>query len=127
MDTDDSLRVLEGERGKECRDILADIVGHPHGMPSIEELVHMNPPLDEDTIRSHLDRLEESGIIEANDLPPANRQEGFPHRFYSVTAHSRELFDREGRFPVEAWQRQYGSVEKTLRIREVEAIPRPEI
>jgi hypothetical protein len=36
------------------------------------------------------------------------------------------LFDRNGLFPEQAWTRQYESVTKTQRIREVETMPRPE-
>ena len=73
MDMDSVWRVLEGEHGTEREDILAVIVGHPHGMPSVEGLVHPNPLLNEGIVRSHLEILEDASCIEASNHPPADR------------------------------------------------------
>ena len=40
--------------GKKRANIIADIVGHPKGAPSVEELDYKNPSLSEDAIRRHL-------------------------------------------------------------------------
>lgn len=57
--------------------------------------------------------------------PSGNRIRGFPYKFYRLTDAARALFDRNGLFPVDAWQRQYDRVQKTPEITELEAMPRP--
>ncbi|WP_436928909.1 helix-turn-helix domain-containing protein [Halosimplex halobium] len=106
--------------------IVADVVGHPKGAPSVDELDYINPSLEADTIRNHLKTLAEAGVVEELTVPAGQRTRGYPYKFYRVTEAARELFDRNGLFPAEAWQRQYERVEKTPEIRELEAMPRPE-
>ncbi|WP_436924360.1 ArsR family transcriptional regulator [Halosimplex amylolyticum] len=106
--------------------IVADVVGHPEGAPSVDELDYMNPSLEADTIRNHLKVLREAGVVEELTVPTGERTRGYPYKFYRVTEAARELFDRNGLFPTEAWRRQYERVEKTAEIRELEAMPRPD-
>lgn len=121
----DSWRALQKTTDKKRADILSDIIGHPKGMPSVEELDYMNPPLSDDAIRRHLHTLENVGVVREHEFEPGKRLRDFPYKFYSLTEEARELFDRNGLFPEEAWQRQYRSVEKTSRIQEIEEMPRP--
>lgn len=106
--------------------ILADIVGHPEGAPSVAELDYMNPSLNEDAIRKHLQRLQDGGVIEELVVEPGDRVRGFPYKFYQLTADARQLFDRNDLFPREAWRRQYNRVEKTGAMKDIESMPRPE-
>ncbi|MFB6141449.1 MAG: helix-turn-helix domain-containing protein [Halosimplex sp.] len=106
--------------------IVADVVGHPKGAPSVDELAYTNPSLEADTIRNHLKVLAAAGVVEELTVPAGERTRGYPYKFYRVTDEARELFDRNGLFPAEAWQRQYDRVEKTPEIRELEAMPRPD-
>jgi len=117
---------LQRATDKKRADLLADIVGHPKGAPSVEELDYMNPPLSEDAIRRHLDRLLEVGVVEKRVFEPGQRVRDYPYIFYSLTDDARDLFDRNGLFPEEAWQRQYEAVEKTARIEALEEMPRPD-
>lgn len=119
-------QVLEIATDKERADILSDIVGHPKASPSIEELVYMNPGLTEDTIRRCLSDLTEAGIVRERQIGSQNSDPDFPSTFYEVTAAARDVFDREGLFPAEAWQRQYEAVDRSDRIRALEQIPRPD-
>lgn len=121
----DTWRALQKATDKKRADILADVVGHPKGMPSVEELDYMNPPLSEDAIRRHLRTLAEVGVVRECEFEPGERLRDYPYKFYALTEDARELFDRNGLFPEEAWRRQYQSVEKTPRIREIEEMPRP--
>lgn len=105
--------------------IIADIVGHPEGLPSVEELDYMNPPLSDDAIRRHLNKLEEVDVVRKRELPVGKRVREFPYKFYEITEEARELFDENGWFPEEAWKRQYQSVKKTDRIKAIEEMPRP--
>jgi len=122
----DAWRALQKATDKKRANIIADIVGHPRGKPTVEELDYMNPSLSADSIRRHLSTLMEVGVVEEQSLPEGERLREFPYKFYSLTHDTRELFDRNNLFPEAAWQRQYGAVEKTPRIREVQQMPRPE-
>lgn len=123
----DTWRALQKATDKKRADIIADLVGHPSGLASVEELNYMNPPLSEDAIRRHLNTLREVSVVRRREFETGNRVQGYPYQFYEITDEARALFDRNGLFPESAWRRQYASVEKTPRIREIESMPRPEV
>lgn len=106
--------------------LVADIVGHPKELPSVEELAYTNPPIGERAVRRHLETLVDVGVVRERSFETDERVSGFPSKFYELTDRARELFDRNGLFPVEPWRREYNSIEKTPRIRELESLPRPE-
>jgi len=122
----DPWRAFQKATDKKRADILADIVGHPKGMPSVEELDYMNLPLSDDAIRRYLDTLASVGVVREREFETGERLRDYPYKFYELTNQARELFDRNGLFPEDAWRRQYQSVEKTSRIRELETMPRPD-
>lgn len=127
LDTDfDTWHALQRTTDKKRADIIADIVGHPEGAPSVEELDYMNPPLSDDAIRRHLDTLVDVDVVRVREFEPGNRVRGYPYKFFELTPEARDLFDRNGLFPADAWKRQYAAVEKTNRIEELETMPRPE-
>jgi len=105
--------------------LIADIVGHPKGAPSVKELDYMNPSLEADAIRRHLSILQDVGVLQELVVPSGERVRGYPYKFYTLTDAARSLFDRNGLFPSDAWQRQYERVEKTGEIEELEDMPRP--
>lgn len=105
--------------------LIADIVGHPDGAPSVRELDYMNPSLEEDAIRRHLGILKDVGVVEELVVDPGQRVRGYPYKFYTLTEPARDLFDQNDLFPEEAWRRQYDRVQKTGEIEELEAMPRP--
>ncbi len=119
-------RALQKATDKKRANLIADIVGHPEGAPTVEELAYMNPSLSEDSIRRHLATLTDVGVVETHSLPEGKRLREFPYKFYALTEDARALFDRNNLFPEGAWRRQYDAVEKTSRIREVQEMPRPE-
>ncbi|RAW46472.1 ArsR family transcriptional regulator [Halorubrum sp. 48-1-W] len=106
--------------------LIADVVGHPQGAPSVRELDYMNPALGEDAIRRHLGVLQDVGVVAELVVEPGDRVRGYPYKFYQLTEQARELFDRNDLFPADAWRRQYARVEKTGEIAELEEMPRPE-
>lgn len=122
----DSWRALQKATDKKRADLIADIVGHPHGLPTVEELDYLNPALSADSIRRHLKTLMAVDVISERELQTGQRLREYPYKFYGLTEAARDLFDRNGLFPEEAWQRQYQAVEKTARIRELESMPRPD-
>jgi DNA-binding transcriptional ArsR family regulator len=125
-DSFDAWLALQRVTDSTRANIVADVVGHPEGAPSVDELDYMNPSLEADTIRNHLKVLREAGVVEELTVPAGQRTRGYPYKFYRVTNAARDLFDRNGLFPEDAWQRQYERVEKTTEIKELEAMPRPE-
>ncbi|AWB28616.1 helix-turn-helix domain-containing protein [Halococcoides cellulosivorans] len=106
--------------------LIADIVGHPAGAPSVAELDYTNPSLGTDAIRRHLGILQDVGVVEQRVVEPGERVRGYPYTFYAITDAARALFDRNDLFPVAAWRRQYDRIEKTSEIRDLESMPRPE-
>lgn len=122
----DAWLALKKATDKKRADILADIVGHPEGLPSVEELDYMNPPLSDDAIRRHLQELIDVGVVNERAFESGKRLRDYPYKFYELTDAARDLFDRNGLFPEDGWQRQYQAVEKTPRIREIETMPRPD-
>lgn len=126
-DSFDNWRAHQKATDKKRANLIADIVGYPQGTPSVEELDYMNPGLSDDAIRRHLSTLKEVGVVDGVTLESGDRLRDFPYKFYELTEEARELFDESNLFPKEAWQRQYESVGKTPRIREVEQIPRPTV
>ena len=123
----DAWRALQKVTDKKRADVLADIVGHPTGMPRVEELDYMNPSLSDAAIRRHLKELMDVGVVRERAFESGKRFRDYPYKFYELTDAARDLFDRNGLFPEEAWQRQYQAVEKTSRIREIESMPRPDV
>ena len=122
----DEWRALQLATDQNRANIIADIVGHPTGMISVEELDYMNPDMSGDAIRRHLHKLMDVGVVDEHSFGPGDRMREFPYKFYAISANARKLFDRNLLFPVEAWRRQYQSVKKTARIRAVESMPRPD-
>lgn len=124
-DSFNAWRALQKATDKKRANIIADVVGHPKGKPSVEELDYMNPSLSADAIRRHLSTLEEVGVVAEVEFEVGERLRDYPYKFYGLTKEARELFDQSNLFPKEPWQRQYERVEKTPRIRDVEQMPRP--
>lgn len=107
--------------------ILADIVGHPVGMPSARELEHTNPGVSRSTIDEHLQTLVDAGVVAREKLPPGERARDLPYTFYRLTPEARELFDRNDIFDRDVWREQYERVEKTDDVLAAENAPRPDV
>lgn len=105
--------------------LLADIVGHPKGMPSVPELNYTNPRVERSTVIEHLEKLMNAGVVGKAELPPGERHRDLPYTFYYVTEAGREFLDRNNVLDEEVWSDQYDRVEKTPAIREIEAMERP--
>ena len=121
----DTWTALQKATDQTRANLIADIVGHPQGAPSVQELDYMNPELGEDAIRRHLGVLQDAGVVTELVVEPGERVRGYPYKFYRLTEEARKLFDRNDLFPAGAWRRQYARVEKTGEIAELESMPRP--
>ena len=124
-DGTDTWHVLQAVTGTSRANIVADIVGHPKGAPSVDELAKTNPSLEKDTIRGHLSVLKEVGVVEELVIPTGERTRGYPYKFYRLTEPARTLFDANDLFPETAWKRQYDRLAKDAEMRELEQMPRP--
>lgn len=119
--------VAQATDSKEKHDIFVDLVGHPDGAPSLEELDFMNPDMAVEAIERVLDELVNDGIVRV--LGASMDDVGVddpPVEFYALTDGARRGVDAADRFPRELWTRQYRSVEKTERIQALERLPRPD-
>lgn len=106
------------------RDIVADIVAHPKGLPSMKEL-EFTTGLHRTTIHQHLKALIDAGIVEVVEIPAGERTKGQPNKFYGITETAREIFDRNNVFIEEHWQDIYERVDKPSEIEQAEAASRP--
>ena len=122
----ETWHVLQAVTVTSRANIVADIVGHPEGAPSVDELAKTNPGLEKDTIRGHLAVLKDVGAVEELTIPAGERTRGYPYKFYRLTDLARNLFDATDLFPEEAWKRQYDRLAKDAEMRELERMPRPE-
>ncbi|WP_458190869.1 ArsR family transcriptional regulator [Haladaptatus sp. NG-WS-4] len=121
----DAWMALQKATDKTRANLIADIVGHPKGAPSVKELDYMNPSLEADAIRRHLKTLQSVGVVTELVVEPGDRIRGYPYKFYRLTKNARALFDKNDLFPEGAWQRQYDRVQKSGEIKELEEMPRP--
>jgi len=107
--------------------ILVDIVGHPEGMPSLEELAYTNPSKSKSTIKEHLDKLQDAGVVKKVSLPKGEQQRDLPNTFYRMTREGYDFLMHHDLIPAERAQlrEHYDRIEKTERIQAYEAAPRP--
>jgi DNA-binding HxlR family transcriptional regulator len=106
--------------------LVQDILGHPSGLPTLKELDYVNPSRSQTTIRQHLPRLVETGIVEKVELPEDRRQNDLPYTFYGLGAEGRRSLE-EHNLPraQETLRESYDRVEKTAEIERYESAPRP--
>ncbi|WP_135366315.1 helix-turn-helix domain-containing protein [Halosimplex halophilum] len=97
--------------------ILADIVGHPHGIPTLVEIDYMNPNIGRSELQNQLSVLEEEEVIKS---VKHNQQV-----FYYLTEQARQVFDENQIFDEESYRAAYQEVTKPPEIIEVEEMQRP--
>jgi DNA-binding HxlR family transcriptional regulator len=113
----DAEHVLAVVENTSRANILADIIGHPHGLPTRQELDHMNPSIDSQTLSNHFDTLEDAGVIKN----VSNEQ----HEFYYLTEQARTIFDENNLFDESEYRGAYQEISKPSEIQSLEAISRP--
>jgi DNA-binding HxlR family transcriptional regulator len=107
--------------------LVQDLLGHPSRLPTLRELDYVNPGRSRTTIRQHLDRLVDAGIVEEFVLPEDRRQNDLPYKFYGLSDRGRAFLEEHKLLRAEDTLREaYDRVEKTDEIRRYEAAPRPE-
>ncbi|WP_101297144.1 helix-turn-helix domain-containing protein [Halegenticoccus soli] len=107
--------------------LVQDILGHPAQLPTLKELDYLNPSKSQTTIRQHLQRLVDAGIVEEVLLPKDRRRNDLPYKFYGVSDEGRTFLEEHGLLRAENTLRTiYDRVEKTDVIERYEAAPRPD-
>ena len=107
--------------------LVQDILGHPSGLPTLKELDYVNPSRSQTTIRQHLERLVEAGIIEKVELPDDRRQNDLPYTFYGISEDGHRFLEDHKLLRAEGTLREiYDRVEKTAEVERYESAPRPE-
>ncbi|MFC6722890.1 ArsR family transcriptional regulator [Halobium palmae] len=100
--------------------IIADIVGHPDGMPSKAEIDHMNPSLSPSTISEHLNTLKQAGLIESKRVECSDNDRDAPGVVWRVTDEARKIFDQNNLFDTEAYRAAYQEIGKPDEIQAAE-------
>jgi len=77
-------------------EILQNIYGHPQQLPSLKEIDYFMVDTSKSTIRNHLDRLIEKGMVEKVALPEEDRTRDNPQKFYGLTEECRTLLKETG-------------------------------
>ena len=107
--------------------LVQDILGHPSGLPTLKELDYVNSSKSQTTIRQHLQRLVDVGIVEEVVLPEDRRRNDLPYKFYGISESGRQFLDEHKLLRAEDTLREiYDRVEKTDDIERYETALRPE-
>jgi DNA-binding transcriptional ArsR family regulator len=106
--------------------LVQDILGHLSGLPTLKELDYVNPNKSQTTIRQHLQRLVDAGIVEEVLLPEDRRRNDLPYKFYGLSEFGRQFLEEHKLLRAEETLREiYDRVEKTAQIERYENAPRP--
>ncbi|QSW98613.1 winged helix-turn-helix domain-containing protein [Haloterrigena alkaliphila] len=108
--------------------LVANILQHPEGLPSMYELEQLNPSVSEATVYKHVQKLIDAGIVEAVALSDDERRQGYPWKFYGLTDAGRELLGRHNLLRAEeTLKRIYGTIsDKPEKMVKYENAPRPD-
>ena len=107
--------------------LIQDILGHPKMSPSFDELNYMNPSKSRSTVRGHLEKLINDGIVKKLILTEDERQRDDPYIFFTLTEEGWELLKEHSLFvdEIDEIRSQYEAVNKTEFIQSCEEAPRP--
>ena len=107
-------------------DLVADIVGHPTGMPSLPELEYLHD-IDRAALVRHLAALKDADIVVRVSYSVDEQPADAPKALYRLTDDARRIFDTLGFFDPEVRRPLYAQVAKPPEIQRLEALPRPNI
>ncbi|MCU4801668.1 helix-turn-helix domain-containing protein [Halobacteria archaeon HArc-gm2] len=109
--------------------LVANVLQHPEGLPSMCELEQLNPSLSDATVYKHVQKLVDAGVLEAVELPDGERRQGYPWKFYRLTDEGRQFLDDHNLLQAEeTLQRMYETItDKPEKMVKYENAPRPEV
>jgi len=73
--------------------LVNNILQHPEQLPSMYELEELNPSVSEATVYKHVQKLIDVGIVKEVALDDDQRRQGYPWKFYGLTAAGRTFLD----------------------------------
>lgn len=108
-------------------EILQNIFGHPKQLPALKEIDYLMPDTSKSTIRNHLDRLIEEGMVAKVELPEEEQTRDNPRKFYGLTQECYDLLDQAGLLRAEeALQETVLQTELTPDVEQYLDAPRPD-
>ena len=109
--------------------LVANVLQHPEGLPSMYELEQLNPSLSDATVYKHVQKLVDAGVLEAVELPADERRQGYPWKFYRLTDEGRRFLDDHNLLQAEeTLQRMYETItDKPEKMVKYENAPRPDV
>lgn len=108
--------------------ILADIAGHPEGLPTMKELELLNPDVTRQTLIERLEPLLDAGVVEKVEYRKSQRQGTWkPYTYYHITADARALLDDANLFDVDVWRDVQEQIAKTEEHERYESLDRPDV
>jgi len=125
----ENQRKLLHELTQETRfNIIQTILMHPEQQPSLSEIDYMHPNKSTATLREHVEKLVELGILEKLELPKEMRSRDAPNVFYGLSKEGRCLLDEVDLLDIEdTLQYIYQNMEKPEQIQRYENAPRPTV
>lgn len=101
---------------------------HPEQFPSIKELELLQPDRSRSTIREHLNRLIDEGIVAEESLEKDRVTRSNPRKFFRLTEAGREQLDTLNLLDLEEeLQYLYRQTDKPDELVQYEDIPRPKL
>ncbi|ELZ09535.1 helix-turn-helix transcriptional regulator [Natrialba aegyptia] len=109
--------------------LLMNVLQHPEQLPSMYELEQLNPSVSEATVYKHVQKLIEAGMLEGVELSEDERQQGYPWKFYRLTAEGRQFLDEHNLLAAEeTLQHLYETIsDKSAKMQRYESAPRPSV
>lgn len=109
--------------------LINNVLQHPEGLPSMYELEQLNPSVSGATVYKHVQKLIEAGILEEAALPDDERRQGYPWKFYGLTAEGRRFLEEHNLLEAEETLRRiYETIsDKPEKMVEYENAPRPDV
>ncbi|QSG15201.1 helix-turn-helix transcriptional regulator [Halapricum desulfuricans] len=107
--------------------LVTNILQHPEQLPSMYELEQLNPSVSEATVYKHVQKLIDAGIVTEVALDDDQRRQGYPWKFYGLTADGREFLEAHNLLAAEdTLQRMYETIsDKPEKMVKYEQAPRP--
>ena len=109
--------------------ILANVLQHLEGLPSMFELEQLNPSVSEATVYKHVRKLVDAGVLREAVLPEDERRQGYPWKFYGLSDAGRAFLEEHGVLRAEdTLRRIYDTIEdKPEKMERYERAPRPSV
>jgi DNA-binding MarR family transcriptional regulator len=108
--------------------LINNILQHPDQLPSMYELEELTPSVSDATVDKHIQKLVDAGIVKQVALDDDQRRQGYPWKFYGLTAEGREFLEDHNLLAAEETLQQiYDTIsDKPEKMVKYEKAPRPE-